>query len=54
MVAASDSTEAASLLINAGADVNARNTLDKTPLSFAKREGCTEMVELLRQHAGLK
>ncbi len=38
------------LLITEGANVNARDGADRTPLFYAKDEGNTEIVELLRKH----
>ncbi len=38
------------LLIAKGANVNARNGASRTPLWYAKDEGNTEIVELLRKH----
>jgi cytohesin len=38
------------LLIAKRADVNARDAEGRTPLSYAKEEGHTEIVELLRKH----
>jgi ankyrin repeat protein/imidazolonepropionase-like amidohydrolase len=38
------------LLITKGANVNARDGASRTPLWYAKEEGHTEIVELLRKH----
>jgi ankyrin repeat protein len=40
----------AEFLITKGADVNAETNRGTTPLQTAKREGHTEIVELLRKH----
>jgi ankyrin repeat protein len=38
------------LLINRGADVNVKDDFGHTPLSMAKENGNTEVVDLLRKH----
>ena len=43
--------EIAELLIAAGADVNAKNTLGWTPLARAIRRNRTETADLLRKQA---
>jgi ankyrin repeat protein len=44
--------EVAELLIDKGADVNAKNKGRKTPLDFAIRGNHTETADLLRKHGG--
>jgi len=44
----------AELLITEGADVNARSQSGRTPLSYAKKEGNTEIAELLRKHGAME
>jgi ankyrin repeat protein len=38
------------LLIARGANVNARDEAKRTPLWYARKEGCSEIVELLKKH----
>jgi cytohesin len=42
--------EIVELLIAHGADVNAKGTLDKSPLRWARDVGNEEIAELLREH----
>lgn len=42
--------EIAKLLIEHGANVNAKNIYDQTPLSVAEEAGHTEMIQLLKAH----
>ena len=44
--------EIVELLIAAGADVNAKDQNDYTPLDFANRLKHTEIADLLRKHGG--
>ena len=44
--------EITKLLIAKGADVNARNNKDSTPLDWAIRIKHTETIDLLRKHGG--
>ena len=44
--------EVAELLINEGADVNAKNQADATPLDLAIEKNRDETVSLLRKHGG--
>jgi ankyrin repeat protein len=50
--AASGRLEFATLLLEHGADVNAKTAEGKTPLDYAREHDRTEMVELLRKHVG--
>ena len=40
----------AALLIAKGADVNAKNQGGRTPLTFAEKNGHSEIAELMRKH----
>ena len=42
--------DVAGVLIEAGADVNAKDKENKTPLAFAVGKDHKELVELLKQH----
>jgi hypothetical protein len=42
------------LLIAKGANVNARDNMDETPLTYAFDRGHTELADLLRKHGGVK
>ncbi|SVB63313.1 uncharacterized protein METZ01_LOCUS216167, partial [marine metagenome] len=44
--------EIVELLIAAGADVNAKDQNDYTPLDFANRLKRTEIADLIRKHGG--
>ena len=44
--------EIAELLIEKGADVNAKNERSWTPLHIAARSGHEEIADLLRKHGG--
>lgn len=46
--------EVVKVLIDAGADINAKTLAYKTPLSIALKEGHDEVVDLLQQHGGKK
>ena len=41
-------------LFRRGADVNARNQDDVTPLHFAAQRGHAETADLLREHGGVE
>lgn len=51
-VARSTSQEAGAILIEAGADVNARSNEGKTPYKYAREAGMEGMAELLAKHGG--
>ena len=51
-VAIEGSKEAAELLIDNGADVNAKDRTDKTPLDRAIKYKETKIADLLRKHGG--
>ena len=44
--------EVAELLIAKGADVNAKNAIDETPLDLAIENDKTELADLLRKYGG--
>jgi ankyrin repeat protein len=46
--------EIVELLITEGANVNARDGAGRTPLSYAKEEGHTEIAEMLLKHGAKK
>jgi ankyrin repeat protein len=48
----SGDVEAVRELLAAGADVNAKNNIGKTPLDLAIRLDRTEIADLLRKHGG--
>ena len=50
--AACNALEVASLLLTHGADVNAKDGIDRTALHWAAMKGHTEMADLLRRHGG--
>jgi ankyrin repeat protein len=52
--AAYGSTKIARLLIASGANVNASNVYGETALMIAKERGCTEIVQLLREHVAVE
>jgi len=44
--------EAAALLLEAGAEINAKTKAGATPLGLAVERGSTEVAKLLREHRG--
>jgi len=42
--------ETVELFITKGADINAKDSKGQTPLQYAKKEGYTKIVDLLRKH----
>ena len=42
------------LLIKSGANINARDNGNQTPLSFAEKEGKQEVLELLKKYGAEK
>jgi ankyrin repeat protein len=49
-IQASDAGAVVKLLLERGADVNAKDDDRKTPLSLAEEEGHSDVADLLRQH----
>lgn len=49
-----DILDTAEFLLVKGANVNARDRQNKTPLSYAKQKDFLEMIELLKRHGGVE